>query len=1394
MGSEISNQKLRSEKFLRKCFWTRVRLPSSPPLKLCNCNGYRIAENKSKTYDGTALSSEGIGDLQPVDGLAEGHTLTGIEFRGSQTNAGSSKTVPQNATIKGPKSSNYYDITYVPGTLTVTPLEVTVYIDPDRYTGNVYNGTQYNAGFCNPNKQPEDYINIPNAAYKNAHLSDFVSQIEANRVLFSKIDAGHWTKTANEIKALFTVPEDDNYTVTLETREAELEIKPVDITITSATLSKEYDGTALTNGNNEVTLNGAWVGSDGATYSFTGSQLTVGSSSNAFTYTLKEGTKAQNYNIVTVPGTLTVTDRTNKYKLEIEANSTTAKYDGTEHTAAGLKQSTFTVDGNKYTVTALTSSPVKVNAGEYPNAITKDSVVVKDALGNDVTDQFDVTTKDGKLTIDQRNVTLTSETASKAYDGTALTKPDVTVGGDGFVAGEVSDIKATGSVTTVEEGEVTNTITYKEESDFKSDNYTITKKEGTLKITPIDVTVTITGKNNTTDYDGDEHEVTGYDVKISNKLYKESDFTFSGTAEAKRTDAGTTYMGLAEDQFTNTNKNFKKVTFNVTDGYQTISKINAVVTVEGNTSSVDYDGKEHSISGYTVTNVSTALYPAVAGTDFKFTGTAEAKRTDAGKIEMGLDANQFANMNPNFETVTFNVTDGYQEIKPIDVTVTITGKNNTADYDGTEYKVTGYTAKADSKLYDVDKDFTFSGTAEAKRTDAGTTDMGLAEDQFTNTNKNFKKVTFNVTDGYQTISKINATVTIEGNTSSVDYDGTEHSISGYTVTNVSTALYPAVAGTDFTFSGTAEAKRTDAGKTEMGLDANQFANNNPNFETVTFNVKDGYQEIKPIDVTVTITGNNNTTDYDEAEHKVTGYTASADSALYDVDKDFTFSGTAEAKRTDVGTTYMNLAPDQFMNTNANFDTVTFEVTDGYQTINKADGNGATPAPGGDGEELDVEAKSLTVKYDGKEHTVKATATKDGSKIEYKIGDGEWSTDAPSRTNAGTTEFSIRVTNPNYNEVVVDGYTLTVTKRAITLTSESDKKVYDGKALTNHKVIVSGDGYADGESAAYTFSGSRTNVGTSQNTFDVVDKNGSVIKLKAIADSKGIDEQNYDITKRYGTLTVTKAPLTITTSSASKAYDGKALTADAKVDGLVNGETVTIKATGSQTEVGSSKNTYSLKWNGTASESNYEITEHLGTLTITESNIEDDASDNGTTPPSGNTNPGRGGNGGNPPAAVNGGTTRTNGALTASTNTPSASTVPGAQDTDPAPQDLTEIEDQKTPLANAQDKWALLNLILMILTVLLCLWMAAGTLLRNQDDDRNEDEKTVKRKKILKLLSLIPAIAAVIAFILTEDMTLPMQMTDKWTILMLVIFIVQVVMRVLTKNKKDEEDNNKNAYA
>ena len=57
--------------------------------------------------------------------------------------------------------------------------------------------------------------------------------------------------------------------------------------------------------------------------------------------------------------------------------------------------------------------------------------------------------------------------------------------------------------------------------------------------------------------------------------------------------------------------------------------------------------------------------------------------------------------------------------------------------EGEAHTVTGYTATADNELYDVTKDFAFSGTAAAARTDAGQTDMGLKAEQFTNTNANF---------------------------------------------------------------------------------------------------------------------------------------------------------------------------------------------------------------------------------------------------------------------------------------------------------------------------------------------------------------------------------------------------------------------------------------------------------------------------------------------------------------------------------------------------------------------------------------------------------------------------------------------------------------------------------
>lgn len=261
----------------------------------------------------------------------------------------------------------------------------------------------------------------------------------------------------------------------------------------------------------------------------------------------------------------------NYYKnVTLTANSDTKTYDGTEHTVTG-----YTAKDNKdnlvegLTFTGVASpSASGTDVGEYDVEFSGSAVGAHNEL-------YIVTAVNpGKLTINKRSVTLTSETASKAYDGTPLTKPEVKVTGDGFVEGEVTDIRATGSVTHVSEGEVTNTIKYTPTDKFKADNYDITKTEGKLTITPVTdkVTVTITGNTKTVRYNGKEQTVEGYTVSIDNKLYTADDFTFSGNAKATGTDADTYYMGLKDEQFTNNNNNFKNVKFVVTDGTLTITK------------------------------------------------------------------------------------------------------------------------------------------------------------------------------------------------------------------------------------------------------------------------------------------------------------------------------------------------------------------------------------------------------------------------------------------------------------------------------------------------------------------------------------------------------------------------------------------------------------------------------------------------------------------------------------------------------------------------------------------------------------------------------------------------------------------------------------------------------
>ena len=82
------------------------------------------------------------------------------------------------------------------------------------------------------------------------------------------------------------------------------------------------------------------------------------------------------------------------------------------------------------------------------------------------------------------------------------------------------------------------------------------------------------------------------------------------------------------------------------------------------------------------------------------------------------------------------------------------------------------------------------------------------------------------------------------------------------------------------------------------------------------------------------------------------------------------------------------------------------------------------------------------------------------------------------------------------------------------------------------------------------------------------------------------------------VTIEPAVLTISTASASKFYDGEPLTcADVTVEGLAPGDTITVIATGTITDVGVADNTYTIDW-GTVDKNNYTVTSVLGILTVT----------------------------------------------------------------------------------------------------------------------------------------------------------------------------------------------------
>ena len=988
-------------------------------------------------------------------------------------------------------------------------------------------------------------------------------------------------------------------------------------------------------------------------------------------------------------------------EITVKPEDKSKTYDGTALKADSYKITGGSLgEGDKI---VATYSGSQTDAGSSDSSFATFKIMHNGKV--DVTSKlYKVTLQKGKLEVTKRKVTLTTGSDEKTYDGTPLTKAGVTVSGDKFVDGEVSDIKATGSRT--DAGTSKNTLSYNKLSGFKDGNYEIKEILGDLTVKKANtLTVSATGYKGT--YDGNSHSASAIpSVSKGTTVYYQTDGgqwttkvpsitdvgekTVSVKAENPNYEtatAGPVTLQVTPKEVTVTARNKEKVyqaadpefdadvsgkvegdkfeiqytlsrdpgeaagTYAITPagektqgnytvtykpGTLTITK-SGKLTVSATGYEGVYDGAAHSASASpNVADGTTVSYKV--GDDGTWSTDAPSI-TDAGTKKVYVKAE-----NPNYETATAETTLKVTR-KPVTVTANdaskVFGENDpdkfTADVDGL--------LGNDKIVFNV-KRMAGEDAGTYAITPSGDSEQGNYEVTYKN--------------GTFTIYKSTA-LTVSAPDYKGEYDGRSHG----TTAVAKAGDHPAPAGTKIYYSTSENGPWSEESPEikDRGSKTVYVKAENPNFETAR---NSATLTVTPKEVTVT--ADDKSKKYGEKDPELTASvkgTINGDTVKYQLSRE---SGE------DVGK--YDITPSG-KEDQGNY---TVKYAAGKLEITKADS-------------LKVTAKGYTGTYDGTSHGASAVAkvgdnpAPDATTIYYKTGDGNWTTEAPSIKNAGEKTFQVKAVNSNYEDAVDEGV-LKVEKRKVTLTSDTASKTFDGTPLTRPVVKESGDGFVPGELDYAKATGSITKVGgpvdnkieyklkdgfksdnyevtlktgtltitkvpasdltvevkandhewtydgqshsdngfkvekgldklqeinskftvkadvkgTVKNVSDTADGNNKVTDVKIMLGDQDVTDQFAAgvITKKDGKLTVSPKPVTLSSASVTRPYNGKELTSPEVQgkDGFVAGELKSAVATGKITEAGSVKNHIEFQLNNGFREDNYTVTLNPGTLTIT----------------------------------------------------------------------------------------------------------------------------------------------------------------------------------------------------
>ena len=544
-----------------------------------------VAASSSKIYDETPLTDDGSSLVSGT--LVPGHILV-AKVEGSQTDAGEGVNKVASwyiSTADYRDVSSNYRVKCETGTLTVEPRPITI---TSVNATKMYDGTELTASG----------YSITSGTLVSGHRA-------IASVIGSQTNAGIGANVMDSIIILDSRGEDDTENYNITAVHGDLTVTQRTLTVKFTGLTETYSGEMIYS--TDVVITSAIKPLDGHKVIVAANSKKVG------TYTFKDCVgyvmtsdgeigESSNYLITIESGSPIVIER---FSIMIKPEDAEREYDGTPLTsnvAEVVTPSRIPAGHIIELTTSGTVTDVLYNGDEAMPVVNRiQSVVIKNARGEDVTECFSIITQAGTLLVKPRVITLKPKDEIKEFDGTPLkgNTPECSVGS--IAKGQTVHMITNGMQIEIgsSENEITDFGILDANLQSVIKNYKITIEKGTLTVTARHLVIAPVNVEKM--YDGTPLVAEETEIRDGALL---GNHIFSALAEGELTNAGTEPSAVIADSLKITDLNGNDVShlYEVELVSGTVTVTPRPVTLVFDTMLKIYDGEKFSSSSYTVTS------------------------------------------------------------------------------------------------------------------------------------------------------------------------------------------------------------------------------------------------------------------------------------------------------------------------------------------------------------------------------------------------------------------------------------------------------------------------------------------------------------------------------------------------------------------------------------------------------------------------------------------------------------------------------------------------------------------------------------------------------------------------------------------------------------------------